>query len=72
MNLLSKHMVQIKRLCSLNKVRTLFAFGSVLREDFQPESDIDLVVDIDEKDPINIPIIISILNFNWNNYSIEK
>ena len=45
-------MVQIKRLCSLNKVRTLFAFGSVLREDFQPESDIDLVVDIDEKDPI--------------------
>jgi len=65
-------MVQIKRLCSLNKVRTLFAFGSVLREDFQPESDIDLVVDIDEKDPINIPIIISILNFNWNNYSIEK
>ena len=42
---------QIKELCKTNKVKTLFAFGSVLRDDFNENSDIDLVVDIDEKDP---------------------
>lgn len=42
---------QIQELCKSNKVRTLFAFGSVLRDDFNENSDIDLVVDIDEKDP---------------------
>ncbi len=52
MNPLTKHMDQIRKLCSSNKVRTLFAFGSTIREDFKIESDIDLVVDIDEKDPL--------------------
>ncbi|MFN3942968.1 MAG: nucleotidyltransferase family protein [Flavobacterium sp.] len=42
---------QIQELCKNNKVKTLFAFGSVTREDFNESSDIDLVVDIDEKDP---------------------
>jgi predicted nucleotidyltransferase len=42
---------QIQELCKINKVKTLFAFGSVTREDFNDTSDIDLVVDIDEKDP---------------------
>jgi hypothetical protein len=42
---------QIQELCKSNKVKTLFAFGSVLRDDFSENSDIDLVVDIDEKDP---------------------
>lgn len=42
---------QIQELCKTNKVKTLFAFGSVTREDFNESSDIDLVVDIDEKDP---------------------
>jgi len=43
---------QIQELCRTNKVKTLFAFGSVLRDDFNENSDIDLVVDIDEKDPL--------------------
>lgn len=43
---------QIQELCKTNKVKTLFAFGSVTRDDFNDTSDIDLVVDIDEKDPI--------------------
>lgn len=43
---------QIQELCKTNKVKTLFAFGSVTRDDFNEESDIDLVVDIDEKDPL--------------------
>ncbi len=42
---------QIQELCKTNKVKTLFAFGSVVREDFNENSDVDLVVDIDEKDP---------------------
>ena len=42
---------EIHELCKINKVKTLFAFGSVTRDDFNDTSDIDLVVDIDEKDP---------------------
>lgn len=42
---------QIQELCKSNKVKTLFVFGSVLREDFREDSDVDFVVDIDEKDP---------------------
>lgn len=42
---------QIKELCKKNKVKTLFAFGSVTREDFNENSDVDLIVDFDENDP---------------------
>ena len=42
---------QIRELCKQNRVKTLFAFGSVTREDFSADSDIDLVVDFEEKDP---------------------
>lgn len=42
---------QIKQLCKQNKVKTLFAFGSVTRDDFNENSDIDFVVDFEEKDP---------------------
>lgn len=42
---------QIRQLCKANKVKSLFAFGSVTRDDFTDASDIDLVVDFDEKDP---------------------
>ena len=41
----------IKELCEENKVKTLYAFGSVIREDFSDLSDSDLVVDFEEKDP---------------------
>jgi uncharacterized protein len=52
MNYLDKHIEKIKSICSRNDVKTLFAFGSVLREDFSENSDIDLLVDIEDKDPI--------------------
>lgn len=42
---------QIKELCEENKVKSLYAFGSVTRDDFNELSDIDLVVDFEEKDP---------------------
>jgi predicted nucleotidyltransferase len=41
----------IQELCKANKVKSLFAFGSVTRDDFSEFSDIDLVVDFEEKDP---------------------
>jgi hypothetical protein len=53
MQILNQHINQINELCELNKVRTLFAFGSVTNENFNSDSDIDLVVDIDDNDPIS-------------------
>ncbi|MBK8448792.1 MAG: nucleotidyltransferase domain-containing protein [Saprospiraceae bacterium] len=43
---------QINKLCVSNKVKALFVFGSVTTAKFNVDSDIDLVVDIDERDPI--------------------
>lgn len=42
---------EIQKLCRDNKVKSLFAFGSVTRSDFNNTSDIDLIVDFDEQDP---------------------
>ena len=53
MKVLNQHIDQIVRLCELNTVRTLFAFGSITTDKFNPGSDIDLVVDIDDNDPIS-------------------
>jgi predicted nucleotidyltransferase len=53
MNILNQHIDQIKRLCELNKVSALFAFGSVTTDKFKPDSDIDFIVEIDDNDPIS-------------------
>lgn len=53
MNILNEHIDQIKRLCELNDVSSLFAFGSVTTDKFRPDSDIDLVVEIDDNDPLS-------------------
>lgn len=50
---ISKHIDQIKRLCSLYKVKTLFTFGSVTTNELRPDSDIDFIVDIEDTDPIS-------------------
>ncbi len=42
---------QIKKLCEKYRVRSFSAFGSVTREDFNANSDIDFVVDFKETDP---------------------
>ena len=52
MNEVTRHIDQIRKLCGSNKVKSLFAFGSVLTDSFKSDSDIDLVVDIDAKDPL--------------------
>jgi len=46
-----KNINRIKKLCKQYKVRTFSAFGSVTREDFRNDSDIDFVVDFEENDP---------------------
>lgn len=38
---------QVADLCRLYQVRSLALFGSVLREDFRPDSDVDMLVDFD-------------------------
>lgn len=43
---------EIGEFCRRNHIRRLSLFGSVLRDDFRPESDIDLLV---EFDPEHIP-----------------
>jgi len=45
MNYLIQHNDDILRLCKKHKVKTLYAFGSVLTDKFNSESDIDFVVD---------------------------
>jgi predicted nucleotidyltransferase len=50
---LKEHIEQIKRLCNKHDVRSLFAFGSVVSDQLKADSDIDLVVDIDNNDPID-------------------
>ncbi|MDB4920893.1 nucleotidyltransferase domain-containing protein [Mucilaginibacter sp.] len=39
-------------LCRVHKVKELYAFGSVLTNNFTDKSDIDLIVEIDEPNPI--------------------
>jgi len=52
MNLLTAQIEQIKEYCASSKVRTLFVFGSVTNDKFKAESDVDMVVDIAETDPL--------------------
>ncbi len=52
MNIEESKIEQIKLLCQQNKVKSLFVFGSVTRDDYNRLSDIDLVVDFDEVDPV--------------------
>lgn len=44
MHLVEQHIDQVKALCDLHKVETLFVFGSVLGNQFTDSSDIDFVV----------------------------
>ena len=48
MNFLSRYTNQIKDLCSKYNVKRLFAFGSVLTDKFNEQSDVDLIVDFDK------------------------
>lgn len=53
MTILEQHSADIKKLCASHKVKSLYAFGSVLTEKFNKDSDIDLIVDFDPIDVLN-------------------
>lgn len=41
--LLEQHRPSIEALCKAHHVKRLYAFGSITRDDFTPESDVDLL-----------------------------
>jgi predicted nucleotidyltransferase len=49
MNYFNHYTSQIADLCRKYNVRKLFAFGSVLTDQFNEQSDIDLIVDFDKE-----------------------
>ena len=51
MKRLETYTPEIIKLCENHKVKSLYAFGSVLTDNFNEESDIDLIVDFS-----NIPV----------------
>ena len=51
MNISDKNIEQIRQFCKEFRVKNFSVFGSVLTDNFSSDSDIDFVVDFDEKDP---------------------
>lgn len=51
MNISDKNIEQIKQICKDFRVKNFSVIGSVLTDNFSSDSDIDFVVDFDEKDP---------------------
>jgi uncharacterized protein len=52
MELINKHKKELDKACSAFKVNELYAFGSILTDKFNSESDIDFIVSIVSDDPI--------------------
>ena len=48
MNLISQNIEFINALCKSHKVKSLYAFGSVLTDKFNDQSDIDLIVNFND------------------------
>ena len=52
-NLIENYSNDISELCKKHKVKSLYAFGSVLTDRFNSESDVDLVVDFQQLDVLD-------------------
>jgi predicted nucleotidyltransferase len=50
MDRLKLYASDIAELCKMHKVKSLYIFGSVLKDKFNNESDIDLIVDFENMD----------------------
>ena len=48
---------QIAEFCRRHHVRKLSLFGSVLRDDFRPDSDVDVLVEFEPGRPVGLRII---------------
>ncbi|TRX09668.1 nucleotidyltransferase family protein [Flavobacterium gawalongense] len=53
MNAIESHTEDITTLCKTHNVKSLYAFGSVLTEKFNDESDIDLIVEFQPLDVLD-------------------
>ncbi|MDZ7626599.1 MAG: nucleotidyltransferase domain-containing protein [Ignavibacteriaceae bacterium] len=51
MKALDPYIEPIKAICRQYRVKTLFAFGSAVKDKMSPDSDIDFVVEIESNDP---------------------
>ncbi len=51
-NILKKQQKALFELCEQNGVLRLYAFGSILRGDFNKKSDVDLIIELSQEDPI--------------------
>jgi predicted nucleotidyltransferase len=45
---------QIADFCKKNQIRKFAFYGSVLRDDFRPDSDIDILVEFEPEQPIGL------------------
>ena len=52
MRVIDKYIDKITYLCKTNEVSALFAFGSVLNDSLRPDSDIDMIVALEDRDPL--------------------
>ncbi|MBN2856821.1 MAG: nucleotidyltransferase domain-containing protein [Candidatus Delongbacteria bacterium] len=52
MNEINKYIEKIRALCEINRVKTLYLFGSFAKGDFTDQSDIDFIVELLDTDPI--------------------
>jgi len=52
MELLKKHIEELINACNIYQVEKLYIFGSILRRDFDDKSDIDFIVSLTSKDPV--------------------
>ena len=62
MNLIEKNIQDILKLCKSHKVKSLYAFGSILTDSFSAESDVDLIVDFQDQD---------VLDYGDNYYNLK-
>jgi predicted nucleotidyltransferase len=46
--------LEIERFCRRHHIRKLSLFGSVLRDDFQPDSDVDVLIEFDEDQHVGL------------------
>lgn len=67
MKRLDTYQSSIIELCKTHKVKSLYAFGSVLTDKFDNESDIDLIVDFE-----NLPVEDYADNYFDLKFSLEK
>lgn len=52
MDLIKKHQEELNKICLTSNVDELFAFGSILTDQFSSNSDIDFIVSFLSNDPI--------------------